>query len=283
MAEGLDLRRAELQELAQSLIEAAGNPSEPFGVYFVPPDREESQLARSLEQDVFFRAFGNTPELLQAEYGCYEPSSIFIVALDHARRLPAGMGRFTLPSELGHKTLSDIERFWGQDVDDVLARTGRSWDLQRVWDAGTFAVADDYRRNSTGGIVSLALLAAVNRAMLLTDCNRFVTVLDVNVFRTFNELLVDAYEPFPGVEPMSYLDSPLSIPCFVDTDRHRPMVEAADPGLYRILYEGVGIEAVVRNPSFDPVLRAAGRVPRLDLVTPDTNPAPVAADSVPGR
>lgn len=284
MDDVLDLREEELREAATAVIDAAGDtPKEPFGIYFIRPASEESVLARALEQKVFLETFGNTPDLLQEEYGRYEPHSIFIVALDHARRLPAGMGRFTLPSELGYKTLHDIERFWHQDVDDVLARTGRPWDLDRVWDAGTFAVADDYRRNSTGGMVSLGLLAAVNRAMLLTGCNRFVTVLDVNVFTTFNELLYEAYEPFPGVEPLSYLDSPLSIPCFVDADRHAPMVAAADPFLHRVLYEGVGIETVVRNPSFGPVLALAGVAADLAVVRPSTSPAPAAADSGPGR
>lgn len=282
MVDVLDLREEELREAATAVIHAAGDPEEPFGIYFIEPASEASVLARALEQKVFLKTFGNTPDLLDEEYGRYEPHSIFIVALDHARRLPAGMGRFTLPSELGYKTLHDIERFWHQDVDDVLARTGRPWDLHRVWDAGTFAVADDYRRNSTGGMVSLGLLAAVNRAMLLTGCNRFVTVLDVNVFRTFNELLYEAYEPFPGVEPLSYLDSPLSIPCFVDADRHAPMVAAADPFLHGVLYEGVGIEAVVRNPSFGPVLALAGVAPDLDVVRPGTSRAPAAADSAPG-
>jgi hypothetical protein len=268
----IELVRAELEEMATAVMGAAGGPETPFGTYFILPEEPESELARAVEREVFDEWFGNSPELLDAEYRDWEPASIFIVVLDHARRLPAGMARFTLPSQLGFKTVEDLRTVWGEEPAAVLERSSADWDLTKTWDAQTLAVSGDYRRNATGGLVSLGLLQAANRALILSGGRLFITVLDVHVLRTFNELLHDAYEVFPGIEPVSYLDSPLSVPCFVDHERYEPALLEVDPGLHRIIFDGVGIESVVREASYAPALRRAGVEPvPAAVVTPSTS------------
>ena len=100
------------------------NATEPFGVYVWADPDPAASLARHVERVVFDESFGNTPEQLDVEYGTYERSSLFLCVIDHRRRLPVGMARAILPSDAGLKSLDDIEREWGEDVDDVLARTG---------------------------------------------------------------------------------------------------------------------------------------------------------------
>ena len=266
MAE-LDLVQEELRELAGGLIDAAGNPTETFGVYFIDPDQPESALPRHVESVVFDEWFGNSPELLEAEYAAYEASSIFICVIDHRRRLPAGMGRVILPSELGFKTLDDIPGRWGAPLSDVLDRTERDWDLGQIWDFATIAVMPEYRGKSTDGLIMVSMLQTGSQGLIMTGGRFMICVLDVNVWRYFNATFHDAFEPYPGIDPIAYLDSPASIPTFVDFDWYSPHLLDRDPATHRMLLADAGIDPVVRGPEWAPLLRRAGRQPRPAPVT----------------
>lgn len=258
----LDLVREELRELSGRVIDAAGSPSEPFGLYTFLPDDPEAALARWVEQSVFDEFFGNSAELLDQEYGRYEPASFFMCVLDHRRRLPAGAARVTMASERGLKTLADIESVWGQNLEQVLARSGRAWDLDLVWDAVTMAIAPEYRGKSTDGLLSLAMNSLGLRSLRACGGQDYVCVLDLEVLALFNAALHDAFIPFPGIEPMRYLDSPLSVPAFTDLADLDRRLRATDPIIHAIMFEGVGLEASVREMPWVPVLQRAGRDPQ---------------------
>ncbi len=260
MAE-LDLVREELREMARGVIQRAGNPPEPFGVYLIAAQEPEAELGRSVEHSVFAEWFGNTPELLEAEYAMYDPSTYFICVLDHLRSLPAGAIRVTAPSERGLKTFADIEGVWKQRTADVLARTGVHWDMREVWDIVTMTVHADYRGKATDGMISLALYQAVVRSLHAGGARQFVAVLDLHVVKLMQDLTTQPFHEFVGVEPMNYLDSPLSAPFYCDFNEYEPRLEAADPGMHGILFRGVGIEAVVREPSFETPRKIAARIP----------------------
>jgi hypothetical protein len=262
----LDLVREELRELSGRVIDAAGTPAEPFGLYTFLPQDPEAALARWVEQSVFDEFFGNSAELLDEEYGRYEPASFFMCVLDHQRRLPAGAARVTMASERGLKTLADIESVWGQDLGQVLARSGREFDLDRVWDAVTMAIAPEYRGKSTDGLLSLAMNSLGLRSLRACGGQDYVCVLDLEVLALFNAALHDAFVPFPGVEPMRYLDSPLSVPAFTDLTDLEQRLRATDPIMHGIMFEGVGLEAAVREMPWVPVLQRAGRHPQPGVV-----------------
>src|SRR5207244_12012674 len=128
--------RTEIGELAGELIDHR-RPAQPFGVYLLGPEESGAELARHVERAVFLEAFGNTQELVASEYGTYEPASVFFVVLDHRRRLPAGMMRVIVPSNVGCKSLDDIPRHWGEPVEKVLARVDAAWEPARLWDLAT--------------------------------------------------------------------------------------------------------------------------------------------------
>src|SRR5437899_6413195 len=109
-AASVALDRDGLRELGDRVVATAGEPSEPFGVYVFAADTPESELARHVEREVFYEYFNNTPELLEAEYGPYEGSTVFVCALDHRRGLPAGAIRLVLASPAGLKTRGSVER-----------------------------------------------------------------------------------------------------------------------------------------------------------------------------
>ena len=71
-----------------------------------------AELGRFVERGVFLEVFGNTQEQLAHEYDQYEPGSIFITVVDHARRLPCGMMRVLVPSSAGFKSLDDVLVGW---------------------------------------------------------------------------------------------------------------------------------------------------------------------------
>ena len=256
MAE-LDLVQEEMRELASAVIDAAGNPTEPFGQYVFRPDQPEAELARSVERIVFGEWFGNSRELLDAEYRPYEDTTVFLSILDHRRRLPAGMARMTLPSPRGFKTLNDIEAVWGRSLPDVLAETGLDWDLGRVWDVLTIAVMNEYRGKATEGLLTLSILQFGSQGLLHTGGRYSVTVLDLIVLDLVQGMIGHPYQRFPGIEPISYLDSPASIPVFADFEEWMPRLAATDPKLHDLLFVEPGIDGVLRGPSWSPVLRLA--------------------------
>jgi hypothetical protein len=255
----LDLVREELRELTSTLIDAAGSPTETFGIYFLDPDAETSALPRYVERIVFDEWFGNSPELLAAEYGPWEPSTVFVTVVDHRRRLPAGMGRVILPSELGFKTLHDIEARWGQPLDAVLERTGQPWDPAQVWDFATIAVLPEYRGKATDGLIMLSMLQTGSQGLLMTGGRFMICVLDVKVWEYFNATMYDAFTPYPDVPAIEYLDSPASIPTFVDFDRYGPHLLGHDTTTHQMLLRDAGIPPVVRGPDWEPLLRRTGR------------------------
>lgn len=259
MERGIDLVREELRELGTAIHDAAGRPTEPFGVYALPADAPESELARSVERSVFDEFFRNSSELLAAEYGAYEPSTFFFCVLDHRRKLPAGMMRLVLPSPRGLKSLDDIEHAWGDRLDHVLARTELELVAEQVWDIATIAVSVDYRGKATDGLVSLALYQAVVQAARRCDARWFVTILDLVVLDLIQELTSAPFHRFAGVEPMEYLDSPASVPVYCDLAEYLPRLAAADPSMHEILGDGRGLEAAVRPPDWAPVLAAVSR------------------------
>jgi hypothetical protein len=253
-ATAVALDRDELRELGGRVVAAAGRPSEPFGVYAFAAHAPESELARAVEREVFYEFFRNTPELLAAEYGPYEDSTIFVCAMDHRRRLPAGVIRLVLPSPAGFKSLGDVGSAWGHPVDEVLERTGLTVEADRVWDVATLAVDSEYRGRATDGLVSLGMYQGVAQLALRCNVRWVVTILDVVVLNLLQEAMAHPFQGFAGLEPRPYLDSPASLPVYCDLDAYFPRLEAADPSMYEILFDGRGLEAAVRPLDVEPVL-----------------------------
>ena len=228
---------------------------------------ELRELARYVERVVFDEWYGNSAELLDAEYGAYEPSTVFFCVIDHLRALPAGMLRITLPSARGFKTLHDIADVWGQPYEEVLARTGLEWDLTRVWDTITIAVTKDYRGKSTDGLITMSLLQSLAQALVMCGGQTLLTILDLHVLDLFQATVCEPWQRFPGVEPIDYLDSPASIPVFTNFDEYKPRMAATDAAMYDLIFNARGFEAAMTPPKWAPILRAAGLEPRPTSVT----------------
>jgi hypothetical protein len=265
----LDLR---LRERCGALVERSGS-EQPFGTYVVASSDPASEIGRHVEREVFGDFFGNTPEMLAAEYEAYEPSSIFLCVIDQRRLVPAGVSRMLVPSAAGFKSLHDIPRVWGEDADDLIARSDSGLDLQRCRDVATLATSAEYRGSGTEGLVSLALYQAIIMSALQSGAPWLVAVMDLTVIELLSDRIGSPFSRYPGVQPTRYLDSPASLPVYVDLPAYGDRLAGADEAMHGILFRGAGLEAAVRTPDWTDETGAA--IAALDL--------PAQTDSVTAR
>ncbi len=240
---------ADLRQLAGDLV-PSGCP-QPLGVYVLRPDQPEAALPLHLERTVFEEAFGNSPELLAAEYGPYDFSSVLICVVDHRRRLPAGMMRIIVPSAAGLKSLRDMTEVWGIPYLELYRRTSIDYLPEVTWDIATLAVAPDYRGVAASGLVSIALYEALSMVTQRCGVAHLVAILHQPVLRMMQWKFHKPFTLFEGVEPKRYLDSPASLPVLCERLAWYDRLAASDPVLHEIMCDGVGLEPVVRQPDWD--------------------------------
>ena len=207
-AELVDIGDIELRHLAGTVIDPEATA--PFGLYVFGPTDPGAELARTVERAVFAETFGNTAELLAAEYGPYEAASVFVCVIDHRRRRPAGMLRIIVPGSAGSKSLQDIATHWAADPASL------GLDPQHTWDVATLAVAADYRGRAASGLVSLSLYQALTLAVGRAGINQVITILDLPVLRLLQWQVGRPFTAFDHLEPRPYLDSPASLPVVCD-------------------------------------------------------------------
>ena len=240
----------ELQALAETVITAEDRAPTPFGVYLFRANDPGADLARSVEQAVFLEYFGNTAEMLEAEYRPYEEASFFLCIVDHARRVPAGMLRVIEPSPAGLKSLTDFDRLWGVATPSLVGPSGLPLDVTSVWDVATLAVAAEYRSAASAGLISMALYQAINMLSVERGVEWAVAVMDLVVLDLINSAWHRPFAPITGAEPLSYLDSPASLPVFCEMADYRARLSFLDPATYAILFEGKGLESMVSGPDW---------------------------------
>ena len=247
---------APLEELARSLVDLS-QPTQRFGIYVLPNTDPAAELGRAVEREVFAEFFGNSPELLAAEYAPYEPATVFLCVVDHHNLRPAGSSRMLLPSACGLKSLDDIDNVWGENSDAVIARSEPNFDRSRCVDVATLAVGADYRGAETSGLISITLYMAMVMTAYAVGAPWLAAVMDIPVLDAISERMADPFTRFSGLEPKSYLDSPASVPVFVDFMGWRPRLHERDSASHDILYRGTGLETAVWTPDWDLVTQHA--------------------------
>lgn len=236
----------ELRQLAESVIPSG--VKETLGVYAFSSDDPAADLARHVEAEVLFEAFGNTPELLHEEYDRYESRSFFLCVLDHRRRRPAGVIRIIIPYRdgSGSKTYDDIERMWGQPH-SALRCEGRPFPAGSSWDMATLAVSPEYRGAATAGVTALALYQSMLRASVRCGVTWGAALLDAVVHRMIEWRFDSPFQIFDGLEGKHYLGSALSLPVYSDAARWREGLKVSNPTMYDLIFEGVGLGPALRG------------------------------------
>ena len=239
------------RRVVDETVVAAGRHDAPFGLYSFRADEPGAELARQVEGQVFLEVFGNTPELLAAEYGPYEARSVFLCVFDHQRRVPAGVMRLILPSPAGLKTFNDIAAGWHRPVDQLLTANRLDLPARQVWDIATLAVTPEYRGAATNGLISTALYQGVIQLALARGVRWVLAILDLVVLDLIQTTTGQPFSRFAGLEPMRYLDSPSSLPVYCDLHDYGSRLSIIDPALHEIFFRGRGLEAAVSLPSWD--------------------------------
>ncbi|SEP10280.1 hypothetical protein [Trujillonella endophytica] len=226
----------------------------------------ERDAARRVEERVFLRAFGNTPEVMEREYGPYDSRSRFIAVIDDADGSALGAARFVLPDDAGEvKTLTDVAGPpWHLSADDVLGAAGLSG--RPVWDVATLAVDPRFRTGRAGAELNLALCYAIGRYALDCHVPGLVAILDDRVLRLL-QFMGLPWEPMAGASSREYLGSPASTPCLFLVDDGTPSVRARRPDLVPGLVDGVFASITV-----DP----ADLAPERGAPLPEPDPLPVS-------
>jgi len=245
------------RELAGDLVQGSGRSDTPFGLYVLWSSEPAAELARKVEQDVFYEVFGNTPELLAEEYDQYEAASLFLLVMDHERLVPAGVMRIIRSSPAGFKSIDDIEGGWGRPGADLLDAFDDDLDPEHLWDIATMAVAPEYRGEATNGLVSLFLYQALAMMAPRGGARWICAILDLVVLDLIQNRVHRPFGRFDGIDPMPYLDSPASLPVIGDLEDHAQRMAFLDPASYELLYGGIGLEAVVSAPDWDAIFAPA--------------------------
>lgn len=230
-----------------------------FVLKHITPDDPEFDRVKKIENRVFMRAFKNSPELMEQEYGPYQDASEFIAVFDTKLDKVAGFMRIIRHSPKGLKSLNDLERepWGGRTVEKILEDTGLKLEREKVVDIATLGVDVGYRSKDSkvrGALVSSALYHGLVRYSLEHNIAHWVTVLDDKVLVLVQGLGAN-FKPYAGIRSASYLDSPSSTPVW----SHVPTALAtAKPLHYNLFVKGRGLKSLVSTP------HGFGKKPRTD-------------------
>jgi hypothetical protein len=201
------------------------------------------------ENRVFYRAFKNSPQVMEQEYGPYRESSEFLAVFDNTNGRVAGFIRFIRHSDIGFKSLNDLEKepWGGRTTEQILLDTGLHLEKQHVLDVATLGVEVGYRakdNRTRGAFVSTALYHGLVKYSIEHDISHWVAVLDDKVLAVVQGQGAK-FRPYAGVKSASYLDSPSSTPVWT----HLPTsLSALDPIRYHLFTKGFGLKTFVEIP-----------------------------------
>jgi hypothetical protein len=211
--------------------------STPLQLHFDPAG-ELRAAARDCEADVFFRAYGNTREEFDEEYGPYEHSSAFIAVSEPGGDVVAAC-RLIVPSAAGLKSLRDIARPpWAVDGN----RSARAAGLAP---AATLDIATIGVRPGLGGagLWAVALYHAIVMATRANNMPYVVMIMDERARKLLTSIGC-ATQALPGTGPGPYLGSPASTPLWANVPNMMDRQRRENPEGYRLVSQGMGLDGI---------------------------------------
>jgi ribosomal protein S18 acetylase RimI-like enzyme len=205
-----------------------------FGVHLVEAGEDAALLSLQVAADVFLDTFGNTPELLRAEYADLLPSMTHLLVVDRTARAAVG----TLILQRGPaerlKTLVDLAQPpWSVPVGRALGSLDLAAGDRSAADLLLLAVAPEHRNR---GLAPLLMYAGWVASVHL-GVERWTAILDDGLLAGLDQMTGGAIGRVGGSMP--YLGSAASTPITV---RMRP---AEDTDLLRRM-QAVGALAASR-------------------------------------
>jgi ribosomal protein S18 acetylase RimI-like enzyme len=231
LAEAFALDARESQRVVDDLLADRGTRR--FSVHLAGPDDAGALLSLQVAAEVFLGAFGNTPEVLRAEYAPLFPAMTHVVVLDRTTRTAVGSLILQAAQAEDLKTVVDAARPpWSMPVDATLGALGLQRGTRSGADLLLLAVRPGYRRL---GLAQLLMYAGW-MASLQRGIDRWTAILDDSLLFGMNLMTDGALRPIDGAVSAPYLGSPASTPVSVRMNPH----EDADL-LRRVLAIGRGV------------------------------------------
>jgi hypothetical protein len=197
--------------LSTKTIATPESASDRFKCFEIEGSDPFANIARQVERATFEEAFGNDPVCMTNEYGPYEESSLFFLAIDTQLGTPAGVLRMIHNSPAGLKTLVDMEDSTktptAVPATEVMRYHGID-DLDRCWDGATTAVRPQYRRRVT--TIHVKLLRMCYGAAIRENIAHFISILDAPVYRLTRRFLGSHLVPLANTPPFTYMNAPNS-------------------------------------------------------------------------
>lgn len=210
-----------------------------------------STPAREVEEEVFFEAFGNTPELLEEEYSQYENISVFVTVYEKATNLAVASSRLLIAEPSKLKSVQDLTKEpWSKNLNDL--NCDEVFKAKKVVDVATLGVVASSRGQLSSGTVSMALYHGVLRTIQALEIDMMVAVFDLKVYKMINRIFNNAWKEYEGVPAKEYLGSPLSIPSYCSSEELKALAKEKKPGLYESIY-GNDTKGEVSYPSWDEI------------------------------
>ena len=237
----------------------------------------ERAAAREVESRVFLDAFGNTPDVMDEEYGRYDARSRFLAVIDDGSGRALGAVRLIVPDADGEvKTLTDAAGApWHLSAPAALRAAGFAGRV--VWDVATLAVEPEARAAARME-TTFALCHALYRYTRASGAEGLVTILDDRVLRVLRAIGLP-WEPMAGATSHSYLGSPASTPCIVGVEQCARTVRAQRPDLAPRVVDGA-----FRSIAVDPAdLRPDRGLPVTAPVSTSSPQHPAGASRTPWR
>jgi ribosomal protein S18 acetylase RimI-like enzyme len=246
LADAFALEAAESQRLVDDLLADGG--SRRFRVHLAGPDDAAALLSLQVAADVFLGAFGNSPDLLRAEYAPLLPAMTHVVVLDSTTRTTVGSLILQAAKAEDLKTVVDVARPpWSMPVDRTLGSLGLQPGARTGADLLLLAVRPGYRRL---GLAQLLMYAGW-MASLQRGVDRWTAILDDSLLYGMDLMTDGALRPIDGAVSAPYLGSPASTPVSVR------MIPHEDGDLVRRV-SAIG-RAVSGDADFSPALESGRR------------------------
>ena len=207
-----DMSDPERDELTARFLSTKKLGCTRFACFAVESTDPFANIARQLEREVFQDSWGNDAATMKREYGPYDDSSVFFMAVDTHEMVPAAALRMIRNSPVGLKTIVDLDDPVKSpiapttiSVADVMRQHGID-DLDRCWDGATAAIPRRYRRRFAIGHVQIMRVLAL--AAIRENIQHFVAVLDAPVVRAARDVLGLPLAPLAGTPPFTHMDAP---------------------------------------------------------------------------
>jgi hypothetical protein len=189
-----------------------------------PPDPD----VLACEADVLGERYGDTAESLDAAYGAYADSTVWLAVTDRSDQV-VGWSRLLVPGDLPEKTLADASKQpWG--IDTTAASAAIGLDSASCWDVATIGVRREL--GSQGGMAAIALYHGVIVGTRTNGIDWIAAMLHVVVRRVLDNVGL-VMHALPGARPETYMDAPGFIPVYAHVESMIEAQRRTHPDAYR--------------------------------------------------